>query len=81
MASVAKIPPLMTRQATGPGAPVDSIVTGNVVGGGDPTAIKGYLQQSMTIRTAVGSTGAVFYQGRPIYPGGSASNLPQPRST
>jgi hypothetical protein len=47
---------------------------GPVAGGGDPAVVKGFLAQSDTIRAALGSTLAVSFQGRQIYPSGSTVN-------
>jgi len=79
--SVQHLTPLVPRLPTTVFEKVSPVVGGNRPGGGDPSALQGFLSQSPTIRNAVGSTDAITYQGRPILPSGSVPLLPPPRRT
>ena len=75
VSSVHQVPPLLL---SGPTIPKPApIVIGATVGavatGGSAAAARGALSQSATLRTALGSSLAVTFQGRQIFPGGSVA--------
>ncbi len=77
-APVAPLPPIVVRPPAKP-VPSGPIVTGNLLGGGDPAAIEDVLTRAKTMRAALGTTQAVTYQGRQIYPTDSADAPAQPQ--
>jgi hypothetical protein len=76
--SIPDLPPLTCKKPPVSRSEADSIVTGNAIGHGYSTGIQAYLSRSQTIRTAIGNTDPMSYQGRTVYPGGSISDVAQP---
>jgi Neuraminidase-like domain/Putative peptidoglycan binding domain/Salmonella virulence plasmid 28.1kDa A protein len=74
VAAAAAPPPLVVKQPPQLSLPDPAaILTGNVIGGGNPVAIQSFLSGATTLRAALGDADPVTYQGRQIYPTGSAS--------
>ena len=73
MLAAESLPPLVIRPPVGPTATFSAPLTaGSVIGGGGPAASQSLLSVAATLRTALGGADPVTYQGRPIYPTGSA---------
>jgi hypothetical protein len=56
-------------------------VAGLVASGGSAAPVQGLLSQSRTIRTALGSSVAVTFQGRQVFPSGSLAGPAQPAAS
>jgi hypothetical protein len=66
--------PLVVKQPVPLSPPAEAaIVTGNAIGGGNPVAIQIFLTGATMLQAALGDADPVTYQGRLIYPTGSAS--------
>jgi hypothetical protein len=75
---VLDLPPLVFKTPPQLRDVPDTIVAGNMIFQGYSTGMQGYLSRSQTIRTAVGATDPISYQGRQIYPGGSIGDVARP---
>jgi hypothetical protein len=73
LATAQALVPLVVKQPVQQSLPDPAaIFTGNAIGGGNPVAIQSFLAGAPTLRAALGDAGSVTYQGRQIYPTGSA---------